>query len=223
MGKRSLITASLYYEQDYLAKGCQHIFGLDEAGRGAWAGPVVVGAVCLPVADPQLRQLLVGVRDSKQTTRRQRETLAQRIKDVAITWGIGSASNQEIDAAHINAATELAMQRALADALGKVEFSAPDALLLDSVKWPEMNHIPQKNLNHGDTLSLSIAAASILAKTARDAMMRDLDRQYPDYGFAQHKGYGTAKHRAALHRLRASAIHRRYYRPVQQELPLDGE
>jgi ribonuclease HII len=216
--KRAKKTASLKHENQYFAQGLQHIFGFDEAGRGAWAGPVAVGVVCLPSGNPKLSRLLTGVRDSKQTTHLQREQLIGKVKSVAITWGIGSATNLEIDKYGINPATFMAMERALGVALEKVAFDEPDALFLDSLLWPEMFRIPQVSMIDGDKHSLTIAAASILAKIWRDDVMRGFDEQYPQYEFAAHVGYGTAKHQAALKQHGVSPIHRTYYKPVQKVL-----
>lgn len=208
--KRANQTASLLYERQYARSGCQRIIGLDEAGRGTWAGPVAAGAVCLPVERRDLQQVLIGVRDSKQMTVRQREVLADRIKEVALGWGVGSASAAEIDALGIVPATKLAMRRALEAAQMQ-----PDCLLLDSLAWPEMN-IPQISVVQGDARSLSIAAASVLAKVWRDAHMRELDQQYPHYGFALHKGYGTPAHLAALQAHGPSPIHRMSFAPLRK-------
>ena len=214
-------TASLRLERQYFAQGIHHIFGMDEVGRGAWAGPVAVGTVCLPLENVRLSRILAGVRDSKQMTRLQREALVERIKETDITWGIGSASNLEIDEVGINPATELAMKRALEAALAEVDFDEPDALFLDSMLWPEMRHIPQVSIVDGDTRSLSIAAASVLAKIWRDDLMRQFAKDYPQYGFAAHVGYGTVKHQAALEQHGPSPIHRTYYKPIQRVMPLD--
>jgi ribonuclease HII len=216
--KRETKTASLRHEREYFAYGIHNIFGIDEAGRGAWAGPVSAGVVCLPLAETKLGKYLTGVRDSKQMTARQREKLSETIKDVAIAWGIGSASNDEIDDIGINPATKLAMKRALEESMAKADFDIPDALFLDSLLWPEMLHIPQVSIIGGDQRSLSIAAASVLAKTWRDDVMRQLDEEYPEYEFAVHKGYGTAKHHAALKQYGVSSVHRKTYRPVREIL-----
>lgn len=189
--------------------GVNRLAGLDEAGRGAWAGPVAAAAVILPV-DQTILQALHGVRDSKQMTALQRSHWAERIREMAVAWGVGMSSNQEIDALGIVRATRLAMQRAL-QAL-KV---SPQHLLIDALRLPEIE-LPQTSLPHGDAISLSIAAASVLAKTARDVLMVELDNQYPGYGFARHKGYGTAAHSAALHRRGACALHRFSFAPLKQ-------
>ena len=212
--KRKLKTASLRHEKNYYAHGCKYIFGMDEVGRGPWAGPVTVGAVCLPVMRKDLLQKLEGVRDSKDMTPLQRSTLDQKIKDVALAWGIGSVSAKEIDEIGINPATKVAMQRALDQALQGAEIE-PDCLFLDYVLWPERRDIPQVSIIGGDRHSLSIAAASVLAKVSRDEYMIEMDAKYPQYGFALHKGYGTAKHQAALEEYGPSPIHRMYYKPLQ--------
>lgn len=206
-------TASLLYEHQYWADGCQSIMGFDEAGRGTWAGPVVAGAVCLPPDRKDLSKLLKGVRDSKQMTPRQRTQLVERIKEIALAWGIGSASSTEIDKLGIVPATWLAMKRAL-----KQSKYEPDCLLMDSLVWPEMKHIPQISIVKGDSLSLSIAAASVLAKVWRDEHMQRLDEQYPQYGFGKHKGYGTAAHMTALKQHGPCPLHRMTFAPIRELL-----
>ncbi|MEW6180326.1 MAG: ribonuclease HII [Chloroflexota bacterium] len=196
-------------EEQLWQSGCRLVAGLDEAGRGAWAGPVFAAAVILPpVADIAAR--LEGVRDSKQMTPNQRERWAEKIKQLAAYWGVGEASGEEIDCYGILPATRLAMQRAL-QACG----ITPAHLLIDALRLPEVN-IPQTALIRGDQRSLSIAAASVLAKTARDAWMRAQEERYPGYGFAAHKGYGTARHRAALERFGPCPLHRRSFAPVKK-------
>lgn len=183
-----------------------HIAGLDEAGRGALAGPVAVGAVILPNDRGLLWRTLRGLRDSKQMTPLERELLAPRIKEVTLTWSVGFASAEEIDAQGIVPATRLAALRALSDLS-----LAPQYLLTDfRLELPELD-IPQTALVKGDALCLSIAAASVLAKTARDQLMCELDSCYQGYGLGKHKGYGTQFHRSAMKRLGISAIHRRSF------------
>jgi len=184
------------------------VAGLDEAGRGAWAGPVFAAAVVLP-QDERVCQLLSGVRDSKRMTALQRERWQVCIKSVSIAWAVGSASAAEIDERGILPATRLAMQRALDDLV-----YSPSYLLLDYISLPDCS-LPQLSMPKGDCRSLSIAAASVLAKTARDAHMAELERQYPGYSLACHKGYGTAGHRAALETLGICAEHRRSFRPIK--------
>lgn len=184
------------------------VAGLDEAGRGAWAGPVTAAAVILP-HDPNLLKRLAGVRDSKQVKPATRERLAAIICKVAKTWGVGSASNTEIDILGILAATRLAMQRAL-----EMLKPLPDYLLLDALFLPE-NSIPQMALVKGDQRSISIAAASILAKTSRDAWMIETSKTYGDYGFECHKGYGTRQHQSALVDHGPCPLHRSSFSPIK--------
>lgn len=210
-------TASLRHEREYFAQGCRYIFGLDEAGRGPWAGPVAAGAVCLPLERADLGKILSGVRDSKQLTPRARARLVSRIQETALAWGVGSASHAEIDELGIVSAVKLAMKRALDKALAGVDFT-PDCLFLDALLWPEMAHIPQVSMIGGDIRSLSIAAASVLAKVWRDEYMVELDGELPQYGFAVHKGYGTKRHQAALEAYGPSPVHRRTFAPVRKYL-----
>lgn len=179
--------------------------GIDEAGRGALAGPVVAGAVILP-EDPGLETKLKGVRDSKQMTAKGREFWAAVIKNIAAGWAVGSASHDEIDEQGIVTATLLAMRRAL-EQLPYL----PNHLLVDYLSIPGYP-CPQTAIVKGDARSLSIAAASILAKTSRDALMIVMDEQVPDYGFGAHKGYGTQVHLQALAHFGFSPFHRRSIR-----------
>ena len=188
--------------------GLECLAGLDEAGRGAWAGPVAAGAVILP-PDPQVAERLQGVRDSKQMTARQREHWAQVIQSQAAAWAVGFASPQEIDQIGIVPATRLSMQRALHGLRLQAQYLLIDALLLPVVE------LPQTALIRGDATCLSIAAASVLAKAARDALMRDMDNHHPGYAFARHKGYGTRQHQSALARLGPCEIHRMSFAPLQ--------
>ncbi|MFQ3567119.1 MAG: ribonuclease HII [Aggregatilineales bacterium] len=214
MHSSALKTASLTLERDLRARGISTIIGLDEAGRGAWAGPVVAGAACLPLERDDLLALLSGVYDSKQLTPQRRAHLANRIIRVAAAWGMGIASNVEIDALGIVPATRLAMERALASAMVAAPSMQPSYLLLDAIHWPQLA-LPHRALIRGDQQSLSIAAASVLAKVYRDQMMVDLDRHYPNYGFAAHKGYGTAAHRAALAAYGMTPAHRASFAPLR--------
>ncbi len=200
---------TLLAERRLWALGYRCIAGLDEAGRGPWAGPVVAAAVVLPHDREDLPDLLAGVNDSKRLTPRQREVLFDRVYEVAVGVGVGEASPEEIDELGIVPATRLAMRRALA-ALP----TRPDYLLLDHITLPDVN-LPQESFVRGDARVLSIAAASIVAKVTRDRIMVALDAAYPGYGFAAHKGYGTAAHREALHRLGPSPVHRRSWAPVR--------
>ncbi len=191
----------LAFELRLWQAGISAVAGIDEAGRGALAGPVAAAAVILP-AEASVTQALRGVRDSKQMTPEQRQTAREKIIRHAITWGVGLASAQEIDRMGILPATRLAACRAL-EAL-----TTPAAhLLLDYLVLPGIA-IPQTALVKGDCRSLSIAAASVIAKTSRDAILRELEDAYPGYGFAGHKGYGTLAHRQAIRRLGACREHR---------------
>jgi ribonuclease HII len=183
------------------------VAGLDEAGRGALAGPVCVGAVILPNGNPHLASTLSGVRDSKLLTPIRRDLLTPCIKAAALTWGVAFASAEEIDELGIVPATRLAAMRAI-----ELLTQFPDYLLTDfRLEVPELD-IPQTAIVKGDQKSLSIAAASILAKTARDELMRELGSQYPSYGLEKHKGYGTQAHRHTLKRIGLSSIHRRTFK-----------
>jgi len=198
----------LQFERTLWQNGIVHIAGLDEAGRGAWAGPVTAGAVIFPASESLLEQLH-GVRDSKQMTPRQREEWVELIRSAALSWGVGSASCGEIDALGILPATHLAMRRAL-EAL----ILSPQHLLVDALRLPGVN-LAQSAIIHGDARSLTIAAASVLAKTSRDGLMVKLDHECPGYGFARHKGYGTRAHQEALLQIGVSAHHRRRFAPIR--------
>lgn len=211
---------TLKYERIFQERGFQHIAGCDEAGRGCWAGPVVAGVTVLPVSDHPLCAVLraAGVQDSKRLSPRRREELVPLIQDVALAWAVGQADPAEVDEYGIARATRLAIQRALQQ-LPRF----PGALLLDAFPLPEVD-LPQQAIVKGDNHSLSIAAASVLAKVYRDAMMVDFDAEYPGYGFAQHKGYGTSQHQEALNTLGPTPLHRHSWAPVlrlrQEEMDL---
>lgn len=186
--------------------GLQFIAGLDEAGRGALAGPVAVGAVILPAAGPDLLKELRGVRDSKLMTPLARQRLRPVIESCALRWGVGFASAAEIDEMGIAAATRLAALRAL-ERTGPL----PQFLLTDFRLELPMLDIPQTALVKGDQKCLSIAAASVLAKTWRDEHLCRLDGVFPGYGLARHKGYGTAAHRRAINEQGYCHAHRRTF------------
>ncbi|HEY6555139.1 MAG TPA: ribonuclease HII [Vicinamibacteria bacterium] len=195
------------FENEVRAQGFLLPAGIDEVGRGALCGPVVAGAVILgPAFDAD------GLDDSKRLTRRQRESLDQRIRKDAKAWALGIASAAEIDRVNILRATHLAMRRAV-EALEV----APDCLLVDALTIPGLS-LPQRPIVKGDALSVSIAAASVVAKVARDGMMRECDARHPGYGLARNMGYGSASHRAALRRLGPSAIHRRSFQGTERWL-----
>ena len=191
------------FETEARRCGYRLVAGLDEAGRGPLAGPVVAAAVMLP-----RRCLLAGLNDSKQLTEAERERLYGEIPRRAVGIGVGQASEREIDAMNILEATRLAMGRAI-QALP----SMPEYLLLDAIELPAI-HLPQRAIIKGDTLSVSIAAASVIAKVTRDRLMGEYHRQYPQYNFQAHKGYGTAEHLRMLAAHGPCAIHRRSFRPV---------
>jgi ribonuclease HII len=197
-------------EERLIAQGYQFIAGIDEAGRGSLAGPVVAAAVILPgnINAPWLDQ----IRDSKQLSPVRREFLFHHLREMAISVGIGVVPHEVIDVQGIVKATQLAMELA-------VEQLSPsaDSLLIDYMRLPGVR-LPQKAIVNGDELCFSIACASIMAKVARDRMMRELDEVYPDYGLAQHKGYGTKKHFSCLRRLGPSPIHRCSFRPVRDAI-----
>lgn len=190
--------------------GYARIAGVDEAGRGAWAGPVCAAAVVLPLDRGDLLRVLAGVCDSKQLSPARREALLPVIRQVAEAIGIGWAEPAEVDQLGIAAATRRAMARAVEGLNGRA-----DALLIDYVRLPEIA-LPQRSLPKADARCLSVAAASIVAKVARDRLMVALDDDLPGYGFACHKGYGTRAHRQALERLGPSPIHRMSWRPLRR-------
>lgn len=194
----------LTFEQALWSVGVRLVAGIDEAGRGPLAGPVTAAAVILPT-DPKIVERLSGVRDSKQMLPAARQAARQQILTVALAWGVGFASAEEIDELGILPATHLAASRAMDELTLR-----PEHLLLDYLFLRE-SALPQTSLVKGDCRSLSIATASVLAKTARDALMRKLDAQYPGYGLAAHKGYATPAHRQALRRLGPCPIHRRSF------------
>ena len=184
-------------EDEFYAQGIQVICGVDEAGRGPLAGPVCAAAVILPA-----HLDLPGLTDSKKLTDKRRRELFPLIKERAIAYGIGLASEQEIDEINILQATFLAMERALTQLSVR-----PDLALVDGNREKDLG-VPVKTVVKGDSLSANIAAASILAKVTRDDMMLDIAKQYPEYGFDIHKGYGTKAHYEALRAHGASPVHR---------------
>jgi ribonuclease HII len=184
------------------------ICGVDEAGRGPLAGPVSAAAVILDDANP-----IEGLADSKKLSEKQRDKLAPIIRERALAWAVAYAEVDEIDQLNILQATLLAMKRAVL-ALN----IQPQQVLVDGLYCPQTG-IPSLAIVKGDSKVAAISAASILAKTARDALMLDLHKQYPNYGFADHKGYPTAAHLAALREHGVSAVHRKSFRPVRELLP----
>jgi len=192
------------FEDEARAAGRALVAGVDEVGRGALCGPVVAAAVALGEGfDTE------GLDDSKRLTRRQRETLDGRIRERARGFAVGQAEPAEIDRVNILEATRLAMRRAV---LALPE--RPDLLLVDALTIPGLD-VEQRPIVKGDALSVSIAAASIVAKVARDALMRELDREHPGYDLARNMGYGSEGHRDALRRLGPASIHRRSFHGTQ--------
>lgn len=189
-------------------QGYQLVAGIDEAGRGALAGPVVAGAVILSLK----RDLawIELVRDSKELSCHRRNYLFDLINKEAEAVGVGIVSPQVIDGVNILQATRLAMMEAI-EKLPK----RPSFLLIDRITLPQCP-LPQKGITRGDKSCVSIACASIIAKVTRDRIMEELDRLYPGYGFARHKGYGTKEHMASLNRLGPSPVHRLYFAPVRK-------
>jgi len=188
------------------------VAGIDEAGRGPLAGPVVAAAVMLDPLRP-----IAGLVDSKQLSEHRRTVIAQQIRDYAEDWGIGYADVEEIDRLNIHYATLLAMQRAIA-ALRR----GPDKVVVDGQFCPEVA-CPAESVIKGDQTVRAISAASIIAKDERDRLMTALDSEFPGYGFAQHKGYPTKAHYAALQKLGVSPVHRRSFAPVRRRLQVAGE
>ena len=190
-------------------QGYRAVAGLDEVGRGSWAGPVVAGAVILPLDSLSRREKLAGIRDSKLLSPRRRAEYHDRICEVAVSLGVGVVSSSQIDEMGIVPATRLAMSRAL----NQLRLS-PDYLLVDGFPLAYRG-LPHEGIPRGDDRCVSIAAASIVAKVVRDRMMLGLDGVYPGYGFAQHKGYGTPGHREELSDKGLCPIHRLSYAPMK--------
>lgn len=198
----------LQHELDLAGQGVTPIAGLDEVGRGALAGPLYAAAVILPIERFDLAAALETVRDSKTLTARQRDECAAEIRRLALDWALGWAEAAEVDEVGPLVATRRAMQRAL----GGLRLT-PRHALIDHLDLPDLP-IPHTPLVHGDARALSIAAASVVAKVARDEVMDDLARRFPTYGFHEHKGYGTEAHLRALRRWGPCPVHRRSFEPV---------
>jgi len=198
----------LTFERQARTNGFQLVAGIDEAGRGPLAGPVVAAAVILPAG-----LLIKGVNDSKKLSPDTRERLFDAIMSQALSVGIGMGSAELIDRINILQATRHAMLEAVSQLAPQ-----PDYLLIDGISTIN-SPIPQKTIKKGDSLSLSIAAASIIAKVTRDRLMRELDRIHPGYGFSGHKGYGSASHMEAIRRLGPSPVHRLTFGGVKEHLP----
>ena len=190
--------------------------GVDEAGRGAWAGPVVAACAVLdPAAVGKWGHILREARDSKRLTPDRREALAMELKAALAGWAVAEVDNLTVDRENVLEATLAAMRSAIRDVR-----PPPRILFIDGDRAPRSGQL-ERLVVEGDALSCAVACASILAKTHRDALMRDLDSRHAGYGFARHKGYGTAEHRAALDRMGASPVHRLSYGPVAARIRAD--
>lgn len=196
-----MTTNNLKYEQSLYEKGYLYICGVDEAGRGPLAGPVVAAAVILKKG-----YCNIDINDSKTLSAKKREQLFEQIQKDALAVSISIVDNDMIDDMNILEAARYAME----DAVSKLKIS-PDYILTD---YMDIKYQPYLSIKHGDRLSMSIAAASIVAKVTRDRMMLEYDKVYPNYGFKDHKGYGTKKHLEALHQYGVSPIHRKTFKPV---------
>lgn len=196
------------YEQKHLVA----IAGIDEAGRGPLAGPVVVACSLMP-----RDSMIEGVNDSKKVSEKKREKLYELITQEAISYGVGIINQKEIDEINILQATKKGLTMAIKDMEQKLEqkpelgFTKPDAILVDALTKIDTDGIPYKSIIHGDAISYSIACASIIAKVTRDRIMRQWDEVYPVYGFSKHKGYGTAAHIGAIKEYGPCPLHRRSF------------
>lgn len=200
---------SLIWESALQAQGFRRVAGLDEVGRGAWAGPLVAAAVVLPER-ADLAEALAGVRDSKLVSPPKRRKLYANIVQVAVAVGVGIVPAALVDGLGVVEATRLAMALSL-----EAIWPPADHLVIDALSLPALP-IPQSPIIHGDVLCLSVAAASIVAKVSRDRLMVALGEKYPAYGFARHKGYGTELHRQALARCGPSPLHRLSFAPLRK-------
>lgn len=200
------LRCTLRYENNAWASGAALVAGVDEVGRGSLFGPVVAAAVILPECLDELAG--AGLKDSKQLTREERESLDRQIRGMALSICVAEVDAETIDRVNIYQATRMAMLQAVVGLA-----LAPDHLLIDAMR---LDHpCRQTKLIYGDALSLSIAAASVIAKVHRDALMRELHEVHPGYGLASHKGYGTPEHRRALAEIGPCALHRRTFAPVR--------
>ena len=188
-------------DKDFFNMGLQYVCGIDEAGRGPLAGPVVVASVILPKDS-----MIEGVNDSKKVSEKKREQLYEIITKEAISYGVGIVYQEEIDEINILQATKKGLTEAV-----KSMNVRPDVILVDALKGIDTLGIPYRSIIKGDATSYSIAAASIIAKVTRDRIMREWDKVYPEYGFAVHKGYGTAKHIQAIKEFGLCPLHRRTF------------
>lgn len=197
-----MITPTLQLEEKLWNSGYSMVCGLDEVGRGSFAGPVVVGAVILP----KNSQIIDGVMDSKLLKPRQREKLELRIKNKALSWSVAEVNVPKINKFGIGKATQMAFRKAI-----RLLPKSPDFILIDAFYIKHLNRKRQKAVKDGDQICGSISAASIIAKVYRDKLMKKLHRKYPKYGFGKNKGYGTKRHQEAIRKYGLTRIHRRSF------------
>lgn len=188
-------------DKEFFDKGLSYVAGIDEAGRGPLAGPVVVACVIMPKDS-----MIEGINDSKKISEKKRETLYEKILEEAVSYGVGIINQEEIDEINILQATK----KALTEAVKSMEIK-PQVILVDALTGIDTIGIPYKSIIKGDAKSYSIGAASIIAKVTRDRIMREWDKVYPQYGFAGHKGYGTAKHMQAIREYGICPLHRKTF------------
>ena len=197
-----MITPTLDIETNLWNSGYSYICGIDEVGRGSFAGPVCVGAVIFPKNAP----IPEGVMDSKQLKSKQRERLAEKIKKQAVSWAVAEINVATINKLGIGKATQMAFRKSI-----KLLIKQPDFILIDAFYIKHLNRKRQKAVKDGDKICSSISAASIIAKVYRDKLMKKLSKKYPQYGFGKHKGYGTKRHQEAIRKYGLSRIHRRSF------------
>lgn len=196
---------SFQIEKEYFQKGKKFIVGVDEAGRGAWAGPVVAGAVILG------KRRFQKINDSKLLSPQKREKLYEKIIREAIDWAVGIAEIEEIDSLGVGKASTLAMFRAILQLKRK-----PQVILTDAFKIVGIKNVPVVPIKFGDRKSITIAAASIVAKVERDRIMKTLHLKHPEYQFEKHKGYGTALHKSLMEKYGICSLHRKSFLPVKK-------
>lgn len=197
-----MITPTFDIEQKLWKSGYRYIVGLDEVGRGSFAGPVCVGAVIFP----KDFQIIEGLADSKLLKTRQREKLAETIKHEALSWVVAEIGVTTINKVGIGRATQMAFRKSI-----KLLSKSPDFVLVDAFYIKHLNRKKQKAVKDGDKICASISAASIIAKVARDKLMKKLYKKYPQYGFPKHKGYGTKAHQEAIYKHGLSRVHRKSF------------
>ena len=197
-----MIFPTLNFEQKLWKTGYSYVCGLDEVGRGSFAGPVVAGAVIFPINC----ELIEGIADSKLLKPKRRERLAEQIKEYALSWSVSEINVPTINKVGIGKATQMAFRKAL-KSLNK----SPDFVLIDAFYVKHFNRKRQKPIKNGDKISASISAASIIAKVYRDKIMKKLHKKYPQYGFGKHKGYGTKKHQEMIRQYGLSRMHRKSF------------